>query len=96
MAVDMACDFRTKLAMRNGGLYPARHVVEKCGGINATAELIGLDRSAVNRWLLPKERGGTGGQVPARHQPALLQKVPGLEPADFFQAPPQAAIEAAE
>jgi hypothetical protein len=34
--------------------------------------LLGLDRSAVNRWALPKSLGGSGGLVPAKHHQRLL------------------------
>jgi gamma-butyrobetaine dioxygenase len=34
--------------------------------------LLGLDRSAVHRWALPKARGGSGGLVPAKHHRRLL------------------------
>ena len=68
---------------------PAARVIRKCGGIARTAELVGKHRSTVNRWLLPKESGGTGGIVPAQHQQKLLAeaKRAGIElsPADFFE-----------
>ena len=63
---------------------PAAKVIRKCGGITATAGLIDRDRSVVNRWLLPKESGGTGGIVPSHHQQTLLDKNAGLKPEDFF------------
>jgi len=72
------------------GLLPAAHVIDKCGGIPETAELVGRDRSTVNRWMRPKETGGTGGLVPAEHQQTLLdrarEKGIDLTPNDFFEA----------
>ncbi len=69
-------------------LTPAARVIEKCGGIEATAEMVGRDRSVVNRWRLPKEKGGTGGIVPAHHQVTLLSEAPKhgikLTSSDFF------------
>lgn len=65
-------------------LEPAAHVIEKCGGIDATASLAGLHRSVVNRWQRPKDVGGTGGLVPAKHQPVLIANNPKLSPDDFF------------
>lgn len=62
----------------------AEHIIEKCGGVNATAAILGVSPQAVYRWTYPKERGGTGGLVPAKYQQTLLASVPGLEPADFF------------
>lgn len=66
------------------GLLPAAAVIEKCGGIDATARLVGRHRSVVNRWLLPRESGGTGGQVPMQHARTLLTKVSTLTESDFF------------
>ncbi len=63
---------------------PAAKIIRKCGGIAATAKLIDRDRSVVNRWLLPKNSGGTDGIVPAQHQQTLLEKTPNLKPEDFF------------
>ncbi len=68
-------------------LNPAAKIVETCGGIDKTAELVRRDRSVVNRWLLPKECGGTGGRIPQHHAEELLKKVPALAPADFFPPP---------
>ena len=49
-------------------------------------------RSVVNRWLMDREKGGTGGLVPAHHMAVLLQKAPdlGIEltPDDFAYLPP--------
>ncbi len=67
---------------------PAARVIEKCGGIDRTAEFVGRDRSVVNRWRLPREKGGTGGIVPAHHQVKLLSEAPKhgikLSTQDFF------------
>ena len=70
---------------------PAKAVIDKFGGIDATAKAVGRHRSVVNRWLLPKESGGTGGIVPSHHQQTLLDKAPELgiplAPVDFFSEP---------
>lgn len=67
---------------------PAARVIRKCGGIERTAHLVGRHRSVVNRWLLPPEKGGTGGKVPGKHQDILLEKALtegiDLRPDDFF------------
>ena len=67
---------------------PAARVIEKCGGIDRTAEFVDRDRSVVNRWRLPREKGGTGGIVPAHHQVTLLSEAPKhgikLTSSDFF------------
>jgi hypothetical protein len=70
------------------GLLPAAAVIEKCGGIDEAAKIVGRHRSVVNRWLRPRERGGTGGLVPMRHAKRLLESVPGLTEADFFEKLP--------
>lgn len=74
--------------MSSSHLQPAARVIEICGGIEATAKLVGRNRSVVNRWLLPKERGGTGGLVPSWHQQTLLSAVPALTEGDFFVSAP--------
>lgn len=66
------------------GLQPAASVVAKCGGIEATARIVKRHRSVVNRWLLPRESGGTGGQVPMHHARILLRDVAELSESDFF------------
>ncbi len=70
---------------------PAARVIEKCGGIKATAALVGRHRSVVNRWLRPKKKGGTGGLVPSEHQQTLMgaAKEEGIDLAaeDFFDVP---------
>lgn len=67
---------------------PAARIIEKFGGIDRTAEVISRHRSVVNRWLLSTDKGGTGGQVPGKHQNTLLEEARragiDLGPADFF------------
>jgi hypothetical protein len=80
----VGCDYRNMAGMNNAAL----NVIRKCGGPKATALMAGVDVSNVHRWTYPKERGGTGGVIPARHQRRLLekakeQKIP-LKPDDFF------------
>jgi hypothetical protein len=53
-------------------LEPAYSLIEKLGGKSAVAEAIGLDKSALSRWCMPRP-GGTGGVVPQRHWPALMR-----------------------
>jgi hypothetical protein len=66
----------------------ADRIIEKCGGVARTAELVGRSESWVYRWTYAREKGGTGGNVPRSAQEALLEasrqgKVE-IEPADFF------------
>jgi len=73
----------------------AERIVSKFGGPRAVAGLLGLDVSTVHRWGYPRERGGSDGQIPTRHQRALLsaarERGIDLTPADFFDPPPDPA-----
>jgi len=77
--------------MREDYLEPAATVVRILGGIPNASEAANVHRSRVNRWLLSKDRGGTGGRVPTKHQQALLDWAKAnqkpLEPAHFFSRP---------
>jgi len=68
----------------------AESVIRKCGGPVRVAGWLGLSVTQVYRWTYPRERGGTGGVVPARRQGELLAKAQAagidLTPADFFPA----------
>lgn len=72
----------------------ATNVIRKCGGPQAVSAMAGVNVSNVHRWTYPKERGGTGGVVPAKHQQTLLRKAReagiALEPGDFFDEAPAA------
>lgn len=50
--------------------------------------MAGVHVSRVFRWTYPKERGGTDGVIPAKHQAALLDRARAagidLTPNDFF------------
>lgn len=69
----------------------AEHVINKCGGAKAVAEMLGLDVASVHKWKYPSERGGTNGLIPASRQQELIDKARDagidLEPADFFARP---------
>jgi len=53
-------------------LNPAATVIERCGGVNAVAKMVGRHPSRVRRWAYSKDRGGTGGLVPTDLQSVLL------------------------
>lgn len=83
----------------------AHCVIEKCGGgdfsrgVAIVAQITGVHSSRVHRWTYPKERGGTGGTIPAAHQQAILngareRGIP-LAPEDFFDIAPAQQGEAA-
>lgn len=70
-------------------MNPAQDIVARCGGVAVVAEWLGLDRSWVLRWSYPKDRGGTGGLIPARHQGPLMLRArrEGIDlPAELFFA----------
>lgn len=66
---------------------PALKVFEKCGGVKNVAEVCERSENRVTRWSYPKERGGTGGLIPAEMQVKLLTASQSrgwdLRPEDF-------------
>lgn len=77
---------RTSAVLENSS---AARVIQKAGGHQAVAEWLGIHISRVYRFTYPKDRGGTGGVIPAEHQSTILQKAReagrDLQPADFFE-----------
>lgn len=75
--------------MNKQSLSPvAGHVIKKCGGVEATARLSKRTPATVHRWRYERERGGTGGLIPAEVQVELMAASArgevSLEPSDFF------------
>ena len=74
----------------------AKHVIDKCGGPKKVSEMLGISLTQVYRMMHPKEKGGTGGLVPAAHQQKLLDEASAegisLEPADFFDLPDEQKV----
>ena len=70
---------------------PAHTVLLRFGGAGPLSRLLGLDRSAVHRWALPRSRGGSGGLVPGRHHRRILALAAAegiaLSAADLIGAP---------
>lgn len=64
----------------------ASRVIAKCGGHQVVADALGIDVSRVYRFTYPRDKGGTDGLIPAKHQATLMGKFPQLAPADFFEA----------
>lgn len=66
----------------------AEHIIRKCGGVQAVADLLGIDTTSVHKWKYPRARGGTDGRVPTGRQTELLRlaRAAGVDltPADFF------------
>ena len=69
-------------------MEPARNIIRICGGVAEVAEMISRDPSRVHRWMYPKDKGGTGGRIPADLQETLLTKARergrDLRPEHFF------------
>lgn len=72
-------------------LDPAQTVLSRFGGAGPLSRRLGLDRSSVHRWALPKARGGCGGLVPAKYHQRLLALAASngvrLTPADLIGVP---------
>ena len=69
----------------------AEAIIRKCGGHAVVAEICGVHVTRVYRWTYPREKGGSEGTVPSRHQAQLLAgaRARGIDltPQDFFPAP---------
>ena len=69
-------------------LEPAKTVIDKLGGYELVASIIGRHPTRVYRWMRPVSAGGTNGLVPAKYQGVLLDwaRANGvrLRPQDFF------------
>lgn len=53
-------------------MEPAQTIIGRFGGPSALAELLGIHRTRVSNWQRPRDAGGTGGIVPQRYHPVLL------------------------
>lgn len=66
----------------------AQKVIDKCGGVQKTAALVGNTPSMIYRWTYDKDKGGTGGLVPRAAQERLLEAAGAglinITPNDFF------------
>ena len=54
-------------------MEPARSIIQSLGGPNAVAEIAGVHRTRVSNWMRRKDAGGTGGMIPFKHVPALIE-----------------------
>lgn len=52
---------------------PAARVIAKFGGAKAVSEVIHRARQNVERWTKPRDKGGTGGLIPADHMVELAR-----------------------
>lgn len=51
----------------------AARIIEKFGGPPRLAELLKTHRSNICRWTYPPSRGGTGGYVPTKRVPQIME-----------------------
>lgn len=74
-------------------MEPATSIIEKLGGEAAIAKAIGRHASTPYRWRYSKDKKGTGGLIPQKYIPKLLELARSqnkeLSLADFFPASPQ-------
>jgi len=54
----------------------ATRIIDKLGGHQAVADLLGCHVTRVYRWTYSLERGGTGGLIPLKQQRLLIAKMP--------------------
>jgi hypothetical protein len=53
-------------------LNPAAKVVERLGGVRATARIVECTPGAVSRWMMTREKRGTEGRIPQKHWHKIL------------------------
>ncbi len=70
---------------------PAFQIIEKLGGEPEVAKATGTSYTAPYRWQHGTEKGGTGGRIPAKHIPTLIEhaRLRGVDLStdDFFAEP---------
>lgn len=69
----------------------ASRIIDKCGGFRAVSRITGRSENQVRKWTYSRERGGTGGLIPAQFQQRLVEATRFTEtpitPDDFFDLP---------
>ena len=62
-------------------MEPARTIIRLLGGEKVVSEITGTAYTAPYRWQHDRTRGGTGGLIPQRHHPKLLDhaRAQGIE-----------------
>lgn len=58
--------------MQTAHKTPAGRIIERFG-VSRLAAWTGRHRSRIHAWAWPTEKGGTGGAVPARARPKIIQ-----------------------
>ena len=52
---------------------PAAEIVRRLGGKGQLAEDLNVTRQAVEYWMTPLSRRGSGGRIPAKYHPLLIE-----------------------
>lgn len=60
---------------------PAKEIINSLGGLTRVAEIAAVSTTTVQRWRLPKEKGGADGFIPRKNHDALIHafKTNGME-----------------
>jgi hypothetical protein len=70
-------------------MEPAATIIHKLGGPTFVAAIVGVHRTRVSNWMRPREKGGTGGNIPHWHAAKLLAYAKAnnidLAPIDFVE-----------
>jgi transposase len=53
-------------------MEPATHIIKQFGGVQSVQKITGVHVTRVYNWMRSKDEGGTGGTIPFRHVPKLL------------------------
>ncbi len=63
-------------------------IINLLGGVRKVSQLLGVHRTRVYVWLRPVSKGGTGGRIPIKHIPILLNEAKRIgapiKAEDFF------------
>lgn len=67
---------------------PATSLINRLGGLTKVSGVCGVNVSTVQRWRMPREKGGTGGFIPHWHARRLLDHAAkegiAVKAEDFF------------
>ncbi len=70
---------------------PASKIIDLLGGEASVSSITDTSYTAPYRWQAPIDKGGTGGRIPARHIPKLIEAARErnleLTADDFFAEP---------
>jgi hypothetical protein len=61
------------MSTRNVNVTPAEYVIRLFGGVSALARDLEVQRSTIWRWRVPRDKGGSEGQIPRNKQGRLLE-----------------------